>query len=69
VYNGATGTAKARFSKWIKFGVASGLNKNAQEFPIGKVNTWIQLKLWFLFTGEDEIEEIQIINQTHQFSK
>ena len=65
-YTGATGTAKARFTNWIKKGASGGTTFT--EFSMGIKSTWVQFKVWGIFTGRDEIEQIQIINSTFKLS-
>lgn len=62
-HTGATGTAKARFQKWIKIAeVSSDQTSTWKEagFPTANgmplSSTWIQIKIWMLFTGQDELE-------------
>jgi hypothetical protein len=61
-----SGTAKARFQKWIKLGVdATGQDEDMHKFTLGKDATWIQLKIFMLFTGDTEVDRI-LINNTPQ---
>lgn len=67
-YTGSTGTAVARFQLWKKISTITYQNNTANgvtfdQAGMGDVSNWVQLKLWMLFTGRDEIEKLIIINQ------
>lgn len=55
---GVTGTAKARFQKWIKLGEITGQVLQYGSFPIAKTNTRIQIKCSMEFTGDDELHKL-----------
>lgn len=61
---GVTGTAKARFQKWIKLNqeVASGLVKSWSQMAIGANNTQIQTKCCMEFTGDMEFHKLAIFS-------
>ena len=64
-----TQTAKARFGKWNKVGEVSGQVEQLTELSIpanDQSNVMIQFKLWFLFTGKNELYSIDIISQKHK---
>lgn len=61
----AFGTSKVRFQNWTKLGTANIYGTQFKEFSIGKNSTWIQLKCVMFFNGDDEVQELQIINKTH----
>lgn len=68
-YTGATGTSKARFSKWNKLGTIQNQVNQVEDFSIpdaDSINTCIQFKLWILFTGKNEIQSLNIISKTQQ---
>lgn len=69
-FTGATTqTAKARFMKWNKVGVIDNQVEQFTEFPIpavNQVNTFIQFKLCFLFTGKNEMHSSNIISKTNK---
>lgn len=54
---GVTGTAKARFQKWIKmYPDVTGLVKSYENVAIGANNTQIQIKCCMEFTGDMEFQ-------------
>lgn len=67
-FTGATsGTAKARFQKWIEAGVVfSSQTDDVAEFPLEASSPWIQFKLCMQFTGKNEVDDLLLANTTHQ---
>jgi hypothetical protein len=61
-FTGATGTSVARFQNWKKVSSITPNNQNFNSDTIGVKSTWIQFKLWMLFTGRDELERILLSN-------
>lgn len=61
-----TGTAKARFQKWIKLlpEITGQVNSYA-ELPIGKNSTRIQIKCCMEFTGENEFHKFMLVSESH----
>lgn len=58
---GVTGTAKARFQKWIKLNPdVTGLVKSWEQLAIGGSNTQIQVKCCMEFTGDMEFHRMAI---------
>lgn len=59
-----TGTAKARFQKWIKLNpaVAQDQVKSYSQYAIGGSNTRIQFKGCMTFTGDDEFHKMAIVS-------
>lgn len=58
---GVTGTAKARFQKWIKlFPDVTGLVKSWEQMAIGGNNTQIQIKCCMELTGDMEFHRFAI---------
>ena len=64
-----TGTAQARFQKWIKAGaVESDTTSDWKEFSLGKIGTvasnsgWVQFKIFFYWKGENEFDYIDSVN-------
>lgn len=55
---GVTGTAKARFQKWIKLGEITGQILSYGSFPIAQASTRIQIKCVMEFTGDDELHRL-----------
>ena len=67
-----TQTAKARLNKWIKM---SELTSNTtarfvdEKFKIGATSPWVQLKVWMVWTGPRQIDEIQLQTKSSQDAK
>jgi len=60
---GVTGTAKARFQKWIKlYPDVTGLVKSWESLAIGGSNTQIQIKCCMEFTGDMEFHRFAIFS-------
>jgi len=59
---GVSGTAKARFQKWIKLGEITGQVLSYGSFPITLTNTRIQIKCCMEFTGDDEFHKIILVS-------
>ncbi len=60
---GVTGTAKARFQKWIKlYPDVTGLVKSWESIAIGGYNTQIQIKCCMEFTGDMEFHRLAIFS-------
>jgi len=60
---GVTGTAKARFQKWIKlFPEISGQSNSFEQLAIGSSNTQIQIKGVLEFTGDNEFHKLAIFS-------
>lgn len=55
-----SGTAKARFQKWIKLGEISGQVNSYGEIAIAKADTRIQIKGVLEFTGDDEFHRMTV---------
>lgn len=61
VYAGATGTSKARFNTWKKFLSADNTSGSYKDLNFPMISTtWIQLKVFVIFTGRKELEEINL---------
>lgn len=61
---GAYGVSKARFQKWKLIVETNPNNLYVREFPISDATTsWIQLKCVMYFTGQDEFNNLQLINK------
>jgi len=67
-FTGATGTAKARISRWLKAGEITQPNDKNQwkALTLPKKNTspWIQFKVCMQFTGKNEVYGLRVINKT-----
>lgn len=59
---GATGTAKARIQNWIKLKEFSTVNADYFTENLEKSNVWIQFKVYFEVTGEDEFYDLSLTN-------
>lgn len=63
---GATGTAKARFQKWVKLlPEVTGQVIEYADMPIGATAPRMQLKLYAEFTGDDEIHRAVVNSEPH----
>jgi hypothetical protein len=66
-YTGVTtGTAKARVQNWTKLLTVSDQGSESHKATIGRASARIQLKVCMQFTGEDELHELILINNTHE---
>ena len=68
-FTGFTSTAKARVSNWTKMTKEiTGQSMDFEELSIIGLGAkhWIQFKIWMLNKGDDELNEIVIINNTNQ---
>ncbi len=64
---GVTGTAKARFQKWIKLNPeAIGQVKSYEQQSIGANNVRIQIKGCLTFTGNGEFYKLAMVSNTDQ---
>jgi hypothetical protein len=61
-----TGTAKARVQNWIKLLTVSDQGSESKKTTTGKASERIQFKVCMQFTGEDELHELILINNTHE---
>jgi hypothetical protein len=57
-----SGTSMARFQNWIKISEITPNNQNFNSDTISQKSTWIQFKVFYLFTGRNEIERFLISN-------
>jgi hypothetical protein len=69
-YMSASGTAKARFQLWkklqtITYNNAQEAGVTFEDTTIGIASNWIQFKVFMLFTGRDELEQILVQNNNH----
>lgn len=60
---GAWGTAKARFQKWTKGCEQTSQLERYIKCNVGQKSTWVQFKIWFLFTGNNEIDDLILTNK------
>ena len=69
-YTGATGTAIVRLQKWVKLGSNTQGDKNPNfnnlQLPLTATSTWIQFKVWMLFTGRMEFEDLNLQTKASQ---
>lgn len=67
VFTGATsGTAKARFQKWIQLGTQTSQAQSYFETQVNRQSTWIQFKVALQFKGTDEVDDHSLSNQSHK---
>ena len=66
VHIGATGTSKARFQNWRRLSTITSQLDTEDESGPDDISNWIQIKIWCVFTGKDEIERLFIINSNYQ---
>lgn len=59
---GVTGTAKARFQKWIKLGEITGQVLSYGQLPITQANTRIQIKGILEWTGDNELHKMILVD-------
>jgi hypothetical protein len=65
-FTGATTrTAKARFQKWKKCAEGTSQTVKFHQFHIGANDTWVQLKVCMQFTGENEVDDLLLVNDTY----
>lgn len=64
-----TGTAKARFQKWVKIG--EQVNQDEHFYPsiIHASDVWIQFKICMQFTGKNEVYDAILTGQAHQMAE
>lgn len=60
-----TGTAKARFQKWIKAGTIQDV-RTFDAVQLGISSDYIQLKVCMLFTGKNTFSDMTLINKPYQ---
>lgn len=68
-YNSSTATAKARLQKWVEIGTISDQGSSFKQFNLPRDcsdKTWIQFKVWMLFTGKDELISLNVMNTENQ---
>lgn len=61
-----TGTAKARFQAWKKFGSRTSQNDSVFEFSSPTSGGWVQFKICMQFKGKDEVYDFLIENVKHR---
>lgn len=64
-HTSASGTAKARFQKWVKLKEINDQTSTYLESGLGDANyaaTWCQFKVWMVFTGRDEIQRLLVVD-------
>lgn len=70
VHTGATsGTATARLQKWTKIKTyVQDQTSTYKELglPQNTINDWIQFKVFFVFTGDDQFDELFVIDKANQ---
>ena len=64
-----TGTALARFTKWTKLGTITPTSTTKPQFaklsfPINNNDTKVQLKICMQFKGDDELEQVLVVEKT-----
>ncbi len=66
-FTGATGTAKARFQKWVKLTpVINSQNLLWSEMPIAQTSPWIWFKIAMRFTGANEFSSLILLSEDQQ---
>lgn len=65
-----TQTAKARFQTWRKITSFSGQNDRFKDFPLDNIkcgaSPWVQFKIWFLWTGDNELYDLITAESVNQ---
>ena len=73
VYTGATGTAKIRLQKWIKLGsnIYGDTHPyfNNLQLPMSSTSSWIQFKIFMIFTSRGELEDLNLQTKESQTAK
>jgi hypothetical protein len=64
-----TGTAVAHVTQWYKDGVYTSQNENYNEFSVSEKSTVVTVKICFQITGDWELYDIMILNQTDKQAK
>ncbi len=67
-YTGATGTFKARLQAWKKSASFTNQTDNVPSFPLTDLgaSVWIQLKVYLIGTGREEIYDLLLSNKVNQ---
>lgn len=66
----SSATAKARFQKWKKLLEVNDQTSSWVEMGIDPAaHTWVQFKIWVLFTGQDEIETLVPVDAPQQIAQ
>ena len=64
---GAVGqTATGRFQSWRKIASFSNQTDDIAEFPIGDTSNWIQFRIFFLWTGKNELHGLTVGHTANQ---
>lgn len=61
-----TGTAKARIQNWVKLLTVSDQGSESKKASTGKASERIQIKVCMQFTGENEFNELIVLNNSHE---
>lgn len=64
-----TNTAKVRMQKWIKSAEQTSQTVRYMPFPIMRQGTWVQIKVCMQFTGQNELDDMILLNETSQPAK
>jgi hypothetical protein len=64
-----TGTAVAHVTQWYKDGVYTSQSENYNEFSISEKSTVITIKICFQITGDWELYDLMLLNQTDKQAK
>lgn len=67
-YTGATGTFKGRLQRWRKSSSFANTSDEAPIFPLTDLgaSNWLQLKIYLIATGRDEIHDLLLGEKTNQ---
>lgn len=68
-YTGATGTAIARFQKWVKLLPITSDGETFKQMQVALPANWVQFKIWMLFQGKDEVERLVLVNEEYNKAK
>jgi hypothetical protein len=61
-----TQTGKARFQGWKKIMSFTSQVDDVAKFPIGKSASWIQLRIYWICTGKNEIHDVILESKGNQ---
>lgn len=61
-----TQTAKARFQTWKKIASYNSQSDEMQNFPVPEHSAWVQIKVFMIWTGKNEIHDLLLLNKVNR---